>query len=99
VRVAYAAVGRAPQVNRIAAILRRYDLEKDLVDVAGDFNDQPKSAPLAGLLRTKNLIDLLAKQVPDPCERWTYRDKSQLEFLVFGCYPGLSMFLNGGATP
>jgi endonuclease/exonuclease/phosphatase family metal-dependent hydrolase len=73
---------RKGQANRVAAILRRYDLEKDLVVVAGDFNDGPQSAPLTTLLRTKNLTDVLAKQFPDPRERWTYRDKSQLDYLL-----------------
>jgi len=50
--------------------------------VAGDFNDQPRSAPLAALLRTKNLTDVLAKQFADPRDRWTYKDKSQLDYLL-----------------
>jgi len=73
---------RKAQANRVAAILRRYDLKKDLVVVAGDFNDQPQSAHLAGLLRAKNLVDVLAKQFVDPRERWTYRDKSQLDYIL-----------------
>jgi len=73
---------RKAQANRVAAILRRYDLKKDLVVVAGDFNDHPQSAPLGALLRTPNLIDVLAKQFADPRERWTYRDKSQLDYLL-----------------
>ena len=73
---------RKAQANRVAAILRRYDLKKDLVVVAGDFNDRPKSAPLAGLLRTRNLFDVLAVQFADPRDRWTYKDKSQLDYLL-----------------
>jgi len=73
---------RKAQANRVAALLRRYDLKKDLVIVAGDFNDQPQSAPLAGLLRTKNLVDVLAERFPDARERWTYRDKSQIDYLL-----------------
>lgn len=73
---------RKAQADRVAAILRRYDLKRDLVVVAGDFNDQPQSAHLAGLLRAKNLVDVLAKQFADPRERWTYRDKSQLDYIL-----------------
>jgi endonuclease/exonuclease/phosphatase family metal-dependent hydrolase len=73
---------RKGQANRVAAILRGYDLKRDLVVVAGDFNDRPGSAPLASLLRTKNLVDVLATQFRDPRERWTYRDKSQLDYLL-----------------
>ena len=73
---------RKTQANRVAAILRRYNLRKDLVVVAGDFNDQPQSAPLAALLRTRNLTDVLGKQFADPRERWTYKDKSQLDYLL-----------------
>jgi endonuclease/exonuclease/phosphatase family metal-dependent hydrolase len=73
---------RKAQAKRVAAILQRYDLEQDLVVVAGDFNDGPQSAPLTALLRTKNLTDVVAKQFADPRERWTYRDKSQLDYLL-----------------
>ena len=73
---------RKAQAKRVAAILRGYDLKKDFVVVAGDFNAEPQSATLAALLRTKNLTDVLAKQFADPRERWTYRDKSQLDYLL-----------------
>ena len=73
---------RKAQANRVARILHRYDLKSDLVVVAGDLNDRPESAPLAGLLRTTNLVDVLARQFADPRERWTHRDKSQIDYLL-----------------
>lgn len=39
-------------------------------------------APLAGLLGLANLTDVLVKQFSDPKERWTYKDKSQIDYLL-----------------
>jgi endonuclease/exonuclease/phosphatase family metal-dependent hydrolase len=66
----------------VAEIAAGYDSQKELVVVAGDFNDEPSSAPLRTLLGTKGLTDVLGKQFPDPKERWTYRDKSQIDYLL-----------------
>ncbi|HEY3235414.1 MAG TPA: hypothetical protein VGJ84_11925 [Polyangiaceae bacterium] len=70
---------RKAQADRVAEIAAGYDLQKELVVVARDFNDEPSSAPLRTLLGTKGLTDVLGKQFPDPRERWTYRDKSQID--------------------
>ena len=73
---------RKLQADRVAKILKQYDLQKDFVAITGDFNDEPRSAALRGLLRARGLTDVLAKQFADPRERWTYRDKSQLDYLL-----------------
>ncbi|MBN2055125.1 endonuclease/exonuclease/phosphatase family protein [bacterium] len=74
---------QAARVNEI--IDERYDLEHDLVIVAGDFNDAPDSTPLAPLLTNPRLHDVLAAIYPDqPEERWTYhyRANEQIDFIL-----------------
>ena len=76
---------RERQARRVAQILDRFNLEKDLVVVAGDFNDNPKSPSLKPLLDVKNLYDVLDLQYPDhPLKRWTYHYKEfeQIDFLL-----------------
>jgi endonuclease/exonuclease/phosphatase family metal-dependent hydrolase len=76
---------RERQARRVAQILERFDLEKDWVVVAGDFNDNPNSPSLKPLLSVKNLYDVLALQYPDhPSKRWTYHYKEfeQIDFLL-----------------
>lgn len=78
---------RKRQADRVAEILADYNLDTDLVVVAGDFNDKPvvsghPNPVLAGLLAMPGLVDVLAKQFPDSRERWTYKDKSQLDYLL-----------------
>ncbi len=73
---------RKLQADRIVEILGAYDLTKALVVVAGDFNDKPDNAPLAGLLGLQNLTDVLATEFTDPKERWTYKDKTQIDYLL-----------------
>jgi endonuclease/exonuclease/phosphatase family metal-dependent hydrolase len=76
---------RERQARRVAQILNRFDLEKDWVVVAGDFNDNPNSPPLKPLLEVKNLYDVLSLQYPDqPLKRWTYHYKEfeQIDFLL-----------------
>ena len=73
---------RKLQADQVAKILDGYDLKKDLVAVAGDFNDTPGSAPLRNLLKLPHLSDVLALAVPEPRHRWTYRDKSQIDYLL-----------------
>jgi endonuclease/exonuclease/phosphatase family metal-dependent hydrolase len=76
---------RKRQAERVAKILGKYDLTKDWVVVAGDFNDNPDSAALNPLLTVPNLNDVLKTQFPDdPMKRWTYYyDKfEQIDFIL-----------------
>lgn len=76
---------RKRQAERVAQILKEYDLKKDRVVVAGDFNDTPDRAPLQSLLATPNLFDALALQFPQqPEPRWTYfyEQKTQIDFVL-----------------
>lgn len=76
---------RRRQATRVAEILGKYDLTKDWVMVAGDFNDNPSSAALQPLLKVKNLYDVLELQFPgDPHKRWTYHFKQfeQIDFIL-----------------
>lgn len=76
---------RKRQAERIAEILKKYDLKNDLVIVAGDMNDTPDSSPLAPLLNVKNLYDVLHLQFKNNHdERWTYHFKSfeQIDYVL-----------------
>jgi endonuclease/exonuclease/phosphatase family metal-dependent hydrolase len=73
---------RKAQADRVIEILGAYNLAKDLVVVAGDFNDRPENDPVKGLVGLQGLTDVLAKKLPDPKTRWTYKDKSQIDYLL-----------------
>jgi endonuclease/exonuclease/phosphatase family metal-dependent hydrolase len=73
---------RKAQADRVIEILGGYDLARDLVVVAGDFNDKPDNAPIAGLVHLDGLSDVLAWKFQDPKDRWTYKDKSQIDYLL-----------------
>jgi len=56
---------RQRQAERVAEILQDYDLDQDLVIVAGDLNDTPDAAsPLRPLLDVAGLHDVLELQFP-----------------------------------
>lgn len=73
---------RKLQAQRVREILRRFDLTRDLVAVAGDLNGSPTSAPLKPLLTTPGLFDVLKS----PLHRgpsWTYHDgRQQIDYLL-----------------
>lgn len=75
---------RKRQAERVAELLKGYDLKKNLVIVAGDLNDTPDSAPLAPLLGVANLYDVLAKKFPNAADRWTYHYNAneQIDYLL-----------------
>ncbi len=73
---------RKLQAERVREILRRFDLTRDLIVVAGDFNGSPTSTPLKPLLTTPGLFDVLKS----PLHRgpsWTYHDgRQQIDYLL-----------------
>lgn len=73
---------RKSQATAVAGILKRYDLEKDLVIVAGDLNDTPDSAPLKPLMSVPGLYDVL--DIVSADDRWTYhfRDNQQIDYIL-----------------
>ncbi len=73
---------RRAQASRVAEILAGYDLTKDFVVTAGDFNDVPESPALQPLLSVPHLRDVLPWRFPDPTDRWTYRSKKQIDYLL-----------------
>jgi endonuclease/exonuclease/phosphatase family metal-dependent hydrolase len=77
---------RGLQANAVKEILKtNYDLNKDWVVVAGDFNDTPDSKPLKELLNTANLTDVLEiKFGNDFDKRYTYfyNKKAQIDFIL-----------------
>jgi endonuclease/exonuclease/phosphatase family metal-dependent hydrolase len=63
---------RLRQAERVSEILKRFNLARDWVVVAGDLNELPKSASLAPLLHRaglRNTFDAL----PAGADRWTHR--------------------------
>jgi endonuclease/exonuclease/phosphatase family metal-dependent hydrolase len=72
---------RKRQADRVRELLGRFDLKVEFVAVAGDLNDKPDSAPLADLLATPHLFDVLdSPLLGDP--RWTYGGNQQLDYLL-----------------
>jgi len=77
---------RLKQSMRVRTILERFDLKKDLVVVAGDFNELPDSASLAPLLtQTAHLRNAFEKLAAD-ADQWTHRDdvrkNKQIDYLL-----------------
>jgi endonuclease/exonuclease/phosphatase family metal-dependent hydrolase len=87
---------RKRQAETVAAILRRFDLEKQWVVVAGDFNELPQSDSLAPLLQLPGLRNTFDK-LPAGADRWTHRDDAvpskndQIDYLLVseGLWPRL----------
>jgi len=75
---------RTRQARRVADILKaRFDLTKDLVIVAGDFNDSPQSPPLSPLLSNPHLHNVVAEQQPTDSWTYAYRGKTeQIDYLL-----------------
>lgn len=79
---------RRKQAERVKQILQsEYDLDNDLVVVAGDLNDSPDRAPhaLKPLLGMKKLKDVLQLQFGKSVDkRWTYyyQKKEQIDYLL-----------------
>lgn len=74
---------RLKQAERVRAILARFDLTKDLIAVAGDFNAKPGHASIAPLLATPHLRDVCDAPVFAGQPRWTYHSgKQQLDYLL-----------------
>lgn len=80
------AVRRKKQATRVRQILNNdYDLTKDKVVVAGDFNDTPDSASLSPLLSMNDLHDVLDLEFPNNlAKKWTYHYKKneQIDYLL-----------------
>lgn len=74
---------RKLQADRVAAILGGYDLKKEVVIVAGDFNDSRETTgPLTTLLGTANLFDVINETFTDPLDRWTYKDRKKIDYML-----------------
>ena len=63
---------RKQQAQRVAEILKRFDLKKQWVVVAGDLNELPNSDSLAPLLALAGLHNAFDK-LPAGADRWTHR--------------------------
>lgn len=76
---------RKDQAEAVAGILAKYDLQRDWVVVAGDFNDTPDSPQLEPLLSVPHLYDVLSLQFGnDMAKRWTYHYKAfeQIDYVL-----------------
>jgi endonuclease/exonuclease/phosphatase family metal-dependent hydrolase len=72
---------RLAQARRVAEIIQKYDLKKDLVVVGGDFNSPPTSPSLAPLLSNPHLFNV-NETLPED-QRGTYRTgKDQIDYLL-----------------
>jgi endonuclease/exonuclease/phosphatase family metal-dependent hydrolase len=73
---------RKLQATRVAEILKGFDLKKDFVVVAGDFNDTPTSTPLASLLGLPDMHNVVLG-LPQG-QRGTYLNKvdEQIDYLL-----------------
>lgn len=72
---------RKRQAAEVSRILReRYNLKKDWVIVAGDLNDEPDSAPLAPLMKTPGLHNVLDVVERPEDDRWTYYYGSKKQY-------------------
>lgn len=70
---------RKAQAAQVAKILESYDLNTDLVIVAGDMNDTPDSEPMSPLLEVSGLHDVLEWKFGDEMsQRWTYKYRDEL---------------------
>lgn len=70
---------RLHQAQRVAEILGGYDLDRDLVIVAGDLNDTPDSPAMKPLTRLAGLHDVLEWKFGNSMkDRWTYKYRSEL---------------------
>lgn len=78
---------RKRQAETVAAILRRFDLRRQFVIVAGDFNELPQSESLAPILEPENLRNSFEK-LDAGADRWTHRDDAipskndQIDYLL-----------------
>ncbi len=78
---------RRRQAERVATILRQFDLSEQYVVVAGDFNELPNSDSLAPLLKLAGLRNTFDK-LPVGADRWTHRDDAipskndQIDYLL-----------------
>lgn len=78
---------RKRQTEQVAAILKRFNLQKQWVVVAGDFNELPDSDSLAPLLQLPGLRNSFEK-LPNDADRWTHRDdatpskNNQIDYLL-----------------
>ena len=74
---------RTQQATRVKDILNEnFNLQNDLVVVAGDLNDTPNSQPLSGLLQVNRLHDVL-DHLPAGEPRFTYKNgPDQIDYLL-----------------
>jgi endonuclease/exonuclease/phosphatase family metal-dependent hydrolase len=77
---------RLKQTTRVSDILKRFNLKKELVIVAGDFNELPENASLAPLLKQTPHLRNAFEKLPADADQWTHRDdvasNKQIDYLL-----------------
>ena len=77
---------RLKQSARVREIVKRFDLKKDLVIVAGDFNQLPDSPSLAPLLQHMAHLHNAFAKLPSGADLWTHKDdvakNKQIDYLL-----------------
>jgi endonuclease/exonuclease/phosphatase family metal-dependent hydrolase len=77
---------RLKQSTRVREILQRFDLNNDLVIVAGDFNELPDSPSLSPLLQQTNHLHNAFAKLPGGADQWTHKDdvakNKQIDYLL-----------------
>jgi endonuclease/exonuclease/phosphatase family metal-dependent hydrolase len=77
---------RLKQTTRVQEILQRFNLQEDLVIVAGDFNELPDSDSLAPLLRQTPHLRNAFEKLSASADQWTHRDdkpkNKQIDYLL-----------------
>jgi endonuclease/exonuclease/phosphatase family metal-dependent hydrolase len=71
---------RTKQSEQVVEILKKFDLDTDLVVVAGDLNDTPNSAPLKPLMKVKGLTDVLSFHSGE--KNTFFTGKEQIDYLL-----------------
>src|SRR3954454_16501209 len=79
---------RKKQATRVLEILKRFNLKKQWVIVAGDFNELPNSDSLSPLLGASSGLRNAFDKLPASADRWTHRDdavpskNNQIDYLL-----------------
>ncbi len=73
---------RKLQADKVVDILSKYNLTKDYVVVAGDFNDTPDSEPLKNLLSIANLHDVLNSPLYSGDKSTYHTGNDQIDYLL-----------------
>lgn len=73
---------RKVQATRVQEILKRYNLKKDYVVIAGDLNATPNSEEIQVLLNNKDLHNVVATLPQDERSTYALKKDEQIDYLI-----------------